>query len=346
VTEAYEQGHGDWDALAVAWALSALDPEDEARFADHLPGCPRCTSTVRESLHTVAALAYALPEETPPRRLRRRLMDSVAAEPRRAPARPPAEDLPADLPADPHVDLPASAYLEAPDHPYADMPDRQYGEAADGLYAAGREPAEPRPAEPVGGRGVDGFAGGRGVDAPGPYAGDGVVVPLESRRRGWVRRAAVAAAVALIAALGAWNVKLHSDQDQLRDVVAQRDALVARLTEPGPAEVAVIRQGRTGTGERQATVVVKDGRVGLITETLDPQPTGRAYWLWSLAGPGDAHPVPLANFPVPETRLSACNIEPPAGVDVTRAFAISEEPATARPTTPTEVVAYGSTDQQ
>jgi Anti-sigma-K factor rskA, C-terminal len=332
VTGAYDQGHGDWDALAVGWALSALDPADEARFADHLPGCARCTSTVQESLHTVADLAYALPEETPPRRLRRRILDSVAAEPPRVPW-PPAEDLPAE--PDPGL----------PDDPYADRVDgaaRANGHGID--RSAGAD-------DPYADR-VDGAAraNGQGIDrsawAPEPYAGDATVVPLEPRRRGWIRRAAVAAAVALIAALGAWNVKLHADQDQLRDIVAQRDALVARLTEPGPAEVAVIRQGPAGTGERRATVVVKDGRVGLITETLQPQPAGRAYWLWSLAGAGDTHPVPLASFPVPETKLSACNIEPPAGVDVTRAFAISEEPATARPSTPTDVVAYGATDQQ
>jgi hypothetical protein len=338
VTGVYDQGHGDWDALAVGWALSALDPADEARFADHLPDCPRCTSTVRESLHTVADLAYALPEETPPRRLRQRIMDSVAAESRQARPWPAAED----LPADPGTDLSAGAHLDAPDRPY--------GEAPDGAYAGGGERAELRPAEPVGGRGVDGSAGRLGVggsaEAPGPHGSGGVVVPLESRRRGWVQRAAVAAAVALIAALGVWNVKLHSDQDRLREVVAQRDALVARLTQPGPAEVAVIRQGPDGTGERRATVVVKDGRVGLITETLQPQPTGRTYWLWSLAGPRDADAVPLASFPVPETKLSACNIEPPAGVDVTRAFAISMEPATATPKTPTDVVAYGATGQQ
>ena len=32
-------GHGDWDALAVGWALSALESTDEARVAVHLPGC-------------------------------------------------------------------------------------------------------------------------------------------------------------------------------------------------------------------------------------------------------------------------------------------------------------------
>ena len=58
--------HGEWDALAVGWALSALEPGDEARFAVHLPTCERCTETVRESLRTVADLAYAVPDEAPP----------------------------------------------------------------------------------------------------------------------------------------------------------------------------------------------------------------------------------------------------------------------------------------
>ena len=81
--------HGEWDALAVGWALSALDPEDEERFAEHLPGCTRCTATVRESLYTVADLAYALPDEAPPPSLKSRLMAAVAAEPRTPGAAPP-----------------------------------------------------------------------------------------------------------------------------------------------------------------------------------------------------------------------------------------------------------------
>lgn len=76
--------HGEWDALAVGWALSALDPEDEARFAGHLTGCDRCTATVRESLYTVADMAYAQPDEAPPPALKSRIMAAVAAEPRRS----------------------------------------------------------------------------------------------------------------------------------------------------------------------------------------------------------------------------------------------------------------------
>jgi hypothetical protein len=282
-----DRGHGDWDALAVGWAMTALDPEDERRFAEHLATCGRCTATVRDALDTVVDLAYAVPAEPPPERLRQRIIDVAAAEPRAG-------------------------------QPAASAPDPAPG-ARD----------EPAPAR----------SGRRAAAAAGQPGGD--VVPLAPRRR-WVQRAAVAAVVALLAALGAWNVQLRSDQDRLQDVVAQRDALVARLTEPGPARVAVIR-GPGGTGDRRATVVVKDGRVGLITETLPPESGARTYWLWSLRGPDDADPVPLAGFTVPETRFSACNIEPPPGVDVSRAFAISAEPGPDRPTKPTDVVAFGTT---
>ena len=271
--------HADWDALAVGWALSALEPEDEARVRAHLPTCPRCSETVRDAVRTVIDLAYAVPDETPPRHLKRRILEAAAAEPRR----------------------PASAPADAPEPP----------------------------------------AGSAGADRVG-----GEVVPLTPRRRRWLTGAA-AAGVAVLAGLGAWNVQLRneqaelrSQQAELRQFVAERDALVQRLTEPGEAEIAVIS---APGGERQATVVVKDDRLSLITETLPRRPGEGTYWLWSLRGPTDPDPVPLAGLNVPESKLSACNIELPAGLE-TRAFAISEEPGLAKPATPTKVVGLGETD--
>ncbi len=331
---AVDGGHGEWDALAVGWAMTALDPEDERRFAGHLATCGRCTATVRDALHTVADLAYALTPEPPPERLRQRIMEAAAAERAEHPTAS-ASVSPAGVDA---PGGPASAGRRA-------VPIDARDRAADpDQAAAGGAPTRPGDADQA--------AAGAPTRAADPdqAAAGGAVVPLGSRRRRWVRRAAVAAAVALLAAVGAWNVQLRSDQDRLRDavaqrdaMVAQRDALVARLTDPGPARVAVIR-GPGGTGQRRATVVVKDGRLGLITETLPPEPAPRTYWLWSLQGPHDADPVPLAGFTVPVTRFSACNIEPPAGVDVSKAFAISAEPGPDRPTRPTEVVAFGSTN--
>ena len=264
------QDHGEWDALAVGWALSALEPDDEARVRAHLPGCARCTETVGQAVRTVTDLAYAVPDETPPRRLKRRILDIAVAEPR------------------------GSATLAVvPQAPPRAVP---------------QAPAEAE------------------------------VVPLAPRRRRWAARAAVAAAAVLFAALGAWNLQLRSEQDELRRFVAERDQLVQRLTEPGEADIAVINE--IGTGDRKATVVVKDGRVSLITEDLPRRPDEGTYWLWS--APEGRDPVPLAGLNVPATRLSACNIELPAGVD-TRAFAISAEPGPQRPDRPTRVVGQGET---
>jgi hypothetical protein len=288
--------HGEWDVLAVGWALSALDAQDEARLAAHLPGCERCTATVREALRTVAELAYAVPEDSPPRKLKQHILAAAAAEPRRprpthaveTPAHPAEER----LPAGPRL---VTAGLAAGE------------EAGDGARDD-RPPAEP--------------------------------IPLAPRRRRWVTRTAVAAGLALVAALGAWNLQLQSRQDQLDQIVAQRDELVARLTEAGPARIAVIR-AVDRSGDRYATVVVKQGRIGLITETLPRRPGSATYWLWSMRDRNDRNPVPLVGFNVPKTRFSACNIEPPPEAVATRAFAISEEPGPDRPARPTEVVGFG-----
>ncbi|WP_433787552.1 anti-sigma factor domain-containing protein [Actinomycetospora sp. CA-101289] len=70
----------DHDALAVGWALHALDAEDEADFAAHLATCERCRQTVDETLETFGGIAEALEPAAPPPALRARLLDAVAQE--------------------------------------------------------------------------------------------------------------------------------------------------------------------------------------------------------------------------------------------------------------------------
>jgi hypothetical protein len=299
--------HEEWDALAVGWVLSALDPDDEARFADHLPGCDRCTEIVRASLGTVAELAYAVPAETPPRRLKRRLLEAAAE---------------SQQPADPGLAEPGVVAAPTGQPPPNSQP------PPDGQPPNSQVPP-PNSQVPA-----DGGPGAAPTREPAN------IHPLGSRPRRWVRRTAVAAGLVLIAALGAWNVELRSRQDDLQQIVTQRDALVARLTDAGPAEIAIIR-GPGGEGNRYATVVVKQGRIGLITETLPPRSSPTTYWLWGLRSPDDKNPVPLAGFMVPKTRFSACNIEPPAGAADLRAFAISAEPGPQRPAKPTDLVGSG-----
>lgn len=77
---------GAHDALAVGWALHTLDHEEEADFAAHLETCPVCRSTVDETLETLGELAEAVVPVSPPRHLRRRLLDAVAAESGDAPS--------------------------------------------------------------------------------------------------------------------------------------------------------------------------------------------------------------------------------------------------------------------
>ena len=135
--------HGEWDALAVGWALSALDPEDEERFAEHLPGCARCTATVRESLYTVADLAYALPDEAPPASLKSRLMAAVAAEPRT-----PGAAAEPEAPAEPEA---AEEWPLGEPHPGSPG----YGIDWFARPARGAEPGEPGPAGRTAGRAED-----------------------------------------------------------------------------------------------------------------------------------------------------------------------------------------------
>jgi hypothetical protein len=57
--------HRAFEELAVGWALHALEPEDEASFAVHLPDCQRCARTVAETTEVMAAMAADLPVAEP-----------------------------------------------------------------------------------------------------------------------------------------------------------------------------------------------------------------------------------------------------------------------------------------
>ena len=345
--------HEEWDALAVGWALSALDAEDGERFADHLPGCDRCTATVRESLYTVADLAYATPDEAPPPALKSRLMAAVAAEPRSVPV-PLDEEWPlgAPHPGTPGYDAEWSVAEPAPSHHARSEP------SANGPFYGGDHRRDDGPAGAV-----EHIAGPRARSAgrhaaPEPDGdADGVVVPLDRRRR-WARRltvaSAAAAALAVLAGLGAWNLQLRSERDDLRQVaaqrdnlqqvVAQRDAALAQLTTNGPARVAALAPFGKPTDPRQATLVVRGaGQVEIIVEGLPETAGNQRYWLWTLRcdtpQPSDLRPI--RGFQVSQSAFSVRSIGSDPGLATATCFAISREVGTATPTVPREVVLAG-----
>ena len=83
--------HRVFDELAVGWALHALEPEDEAVFVQHLPGCERCAQTVADTTEVMATMAADLPRAEPSDRLRDRLHAAVAETEQLRPGESPPE---------------------------------------------------------------------------------------------------------------------------------------------------------------------------------------------------------------------------------------------------------------
>lgn len=65
--------------LAVGWALHALEPEEEASVAAHLPLCDECRDQVAATEHTAALLGTATPQLDPPARLRASILEAARA---------------------------------------------------------------------------------------------------------------------------------------------------------------------------------------------------------------------------------------------------------------------------
>ena len=369
--------HGEWDALAVAWALSALDPDDEERFAEHLPGCTRCTATVRESLYTVADLAYALPDEAPPPSLKARLMAVVAAEPRtpgaapepEAPVEPePEQEWPL---GEPHPGSPGYGidWFARPARPEPGADERDLGihQPPVGERRTGPRPApavdEPaietrrrelptaRPPQPTADRPPQPPAAGPtqppSTEEHPAEEESAEVVSLGGRRRRVVRWVAIgvaaAAVVALIAGLLVSNVHLRDQKDDLRRVVAQREAAIAQLTANGPAKVAALTADGQPSPDRRATLVVRGDQIEIIVESLGPTTGNETYWLWTLRcdTPEPTDLKPIRGFTVTQSDFSVRDIGSDPGVANAACFAISSEEGTATPKAPRQVVAVG-----
>ena len=67
--------------LLEAFALDALEPEEEQTVLDHLEECLNCSSLVSGYLATTAALAITLPAATPPEHVRANLLAAVEPSP-------------------------------------------------------------------------------------------------------------------------------------------------------------------------------------------------------------------------------------------------------------------------
>ncbi|HEY0485966.1 MAG TPA: zf-HC2 domain-containing protein [Mycobacteriales bacterium] len=169
------------------------------------------------------------------------------------------------------------------------------------------------------------------------------VVPLRPRRSVRDRAArwiAVAAVLALLV-VGAWNVALQRQVHRQRQVVAEREAMLRQLVQPGRRMAALRPYGTQGPPV--AYVLARDGQIDVVTAGLGENVPGReSFWLWGVWG---RRQVPLGRFDVRSRSMALHTIGalPPGARDV-GAFAVSVEPGTAKPTTPTRIVALGGVD--
>lgn len=271
--------HDAWDELATGWALHGLGPDDEARFLEHLPECPRCQTTIAEVTEITAELAGAVPQYEPPAELRERIL--VAAEQSGPTGAEPGPAGSAD-----HDDV-HSALL-------------------------GTVPAEP--------------------DAP--------VVPIGAARRSRWRTAvatvAAAAAAVLVAVVLVWNGHLRDDRDTARDQLADQQAIVSALAEPGPVQVTAMRP--SGNSDAVAVLLLRDERVQVVPTDLAPNHADQSYVLWGQTAP-DQPMVGLGVFDVNDATTVSSIDRAPAAYST---YAISLEQGHSIPPEPSTPVALGT----
>jgi hypothetical protein len=194
--------HEAFDELAVGWALHALEPEDEAVFALHLPDCARCARTVAETSDVMAALATDLPAAEPSPELRDRLRQSVERT----------------------EQVPATAFPEPP-------PARPAARAVPDPWE--QRVAQPRPATPGPARRATGLP----EYDPRRLFGAGEDRPTWRRL---LPSALVAAAVIAVLGLGTWAVVLGDDRDRAQATVTQQAQMMDALLQPGHATIAPV----------------------------------------------------------------------------------------------------------
>jgi anti-sigma-K factor RskA len=179
-----------------------------------------------------------------------------------------------------------------------------------------------------------------------PAAGERQPAPISIFRRP-IWAAVSLAAVLGVVALGAWNVQLQNQYNQLQNEVtalaAYRNGVVEVLdsaAEPG-AQLALLSSEEGGPSGLAA--VAPDGRVALVMRDLAPTTGTQVYETWVIGS--DGAPVPVGGFVVrADGTASFTASRAPVAEGVT--IAVTLEPA-AGATTPTmPIIAAGVAQSQ
>ena len=148
--------------------------------------------------------------------------------------------------------------------------------------------------------------------------------------------ALVAAAVAAILSLGAWNVIVTGDRDAAQATAQERSAMLDGLLTPGRATIAPVLAGGTAV----ATVVARADQVQVVAQALTVNDShDSTYVVWGMQ---DGVPKALGTFDVVTPRMDLRTVGSTAtGLGDYSAYAISLEPGREAPSSPTDIVGQG-----
>jgi anti-sigma-K factor RskA len=323
-TRTLPKGHDEYQALAVAWAIDALEPADEEIFETHRDGCDHCAVTVFATLEVAAELAYAVPDIEPPPLLRHRVL---------AAATPVMRDGLDGLGAD------GSTFDRRPGGP------RRSGSRADGdTSRAGRATGG---ADGASGGAETGGAGGGPVGGRAAGAGSGADrrpngpqsftspdkraarrqarAPLSEKGRRLVS-ALVAAALVGVSAVTTWEVTRPTS------AVAPADRVATLSANAGQETVL--------------TIVVRGRRADVVTDGLRPNTDGgTSYYLWGVPPGRGGIPQVVGTFDVTTSGLHSYPVRLTRSLGDYAVLAVSEERAGSTPTAPSSVLARGALDR-
>lgn len=154
-----------------------------------------------------------------------------------------------------------------------------------------------------------------------------------------LRELALAAALALVAGLGIWNVALHDAQEQTQSTVVAQAAVLGAFEDRGIYRLAPLS---TGDGAAVGMVVVHDGAAQVLANGLPLNDTDDStFVLWGLGPSGS--PDALGTFDVTTTALDVRTVSSQhTGLDQYDGYAISLETGRTAPSAPTGMVATGT----
>jgi len=207
------------------------------------------------------------------------------------------------------------------------------------MAAAAADLAERTAAE----RTIPAPAAERSAPVPFPSADERTARAERTRNRpGPLTWIAAIAAVLAIAVLGAWNVQLQGQVNDLEQQATAAEQYRTAVTtvldvaaQPG-SQTALLAPQTTG-GPRGIASVASDGSVQFAMQDLAPTSGSQVYETWAILP--NSNPVPLGSFTVDASGVASfTSKQGPVGPGM--AVAVSREPQ-AGATAPTEVVSVG-----